>query len=216
MAVAVVYHVLSCAFCSKTRLAKFLLQRVLRQWAVRDADVVQVVDVRGGGVLSWGCRCLLTVCRPRFLLHVVRRTCGPRPWRSHKPSWTATSRRSGLDCRRVRVLVMVVSRVVLFTRLTRLTRAGGCADWEQKKLMAPGAEPPAITRLMAAIREHTHGLSLAGAGGGGFMVGIAKSGASVDAIKECLANPEFAGCSLHTAAIDTEGLRVRCTGAPPS
>ena len=41
--------------------------------------------------------------------------------------------------------------------------------WEQKKRMAPGCEPEAVTQLMTHLRPHTLGMSLAGAGGGGFL-----------------------------------------------
>lgn len=46
--------------------------------------------------------------------------------------------------------------------------------WELKKKMAPGCEPAAIRNLMQNLRPHVFGMSLAGAGGGGFFYAIAK------------------------------------------
>jgi len=54
-----------------------------------------------------------------------------------------------------------------------IASVGACLQryLQQKKRMAgPTAEPPAIAALTAALAPHVHGLSLGGAGGGGFML----------------------------------------------
>jgi fucokinase len=56
---------------------------------------------------------------------------------------------------------------------------GRCLDlyWQQKRVMAGGAavcEPPHVSLLMEALRPHVHGMSLCGAGGGGFLVAITR------------------------------------------
>ena len=57
-----------------------------------------------------------------------------------------------------------------------MSQVGQCVDkyWELKKKMAPGCEPAAVRNLMQYIRPHVFGMSLAGAGGGGFFYAIAK------------------------------------------
>lgn len=64
-----------------------------------------------------------------------------------------------------------------------LKSVGQCMDnyWKMKKLMAAGCEPDVVTRLMAAMRPHSLGMCMAGAGGGGFMYVLAKD-------KECQRN----------------------------
>ncbi|CEL98093.1 unnamed protein product [Vitrella brassicaformis CCMP3155] len=49
-----------------------------------------------------------------------------------------------------------------------------CAYWELKRRMAVDAEPPIVTLLNDTMRPHSHGMTLAGAGGGGFWVGVTK------------------------------------------
>lgn len=43
------------------------------------------------------------------------------------------------------------------------------AYWSQKKIMCD-AEPTAVTAMLAALEPLVHGASLAGAGGGGFLI----------------------------------------------
>lgn len=57
-----------------------------------------------------------------------------------------------------------------------LTLIGRCMNdyWEQKKRMAPGCEPTAVSEMMTLLRPHVLGLSMAGAGGGGFLYVLTK------------------------------------------
>lgn len=72
--------------------------------------------------------------------------------------------------------------------LGSLTLVGECMNeyWEQKKRMAPGCEPEAVTRLMTHLRAHTLGMSLAGAGGGGFLYVLFKDVKTLNAVQQLL------------------------------
>ncbi len=56
--------------------------------------------------------------------------------------------------------------------------------------MAPGCEPQAVTRMMAALSPYIHGVSLAGAGGGGFMYVLTKEPNSLDTVQQVLKDVE--------------------------
>ena len=70
---------------------------------------------------------------------------------------------------------MVCTRVIL-SCVGDLAQVGECMNvyWGQKKEMAPGCEPQAVTQMMSALQPHIYGVSLAGAGGGGFMYVLTK------------------------------------------
>jgi fucokinase len=100
----------------------------------------------------------------------------------------------------------------------RDARAVGAAlslYWEQKKGMAPAAEPPEVTLLLRLLREAglVHGASLTGAGGGGFMVVVLRN-AGARGAEEVAAllrrHPQLrnSGFRTHRCAVDTEGLTV--------
>ena len=148
-------------YTGKTRLAKNLLQTVLRQWAGRDADVTATVEALRTNALTM--------------------------------AQALQARDDGA--------------------------VGAClaAYWEQKKRMAPNAEPPEVAAMRAVLAPHVSGVSLAGAGGGGFMFGLAKEAggdvaARIDAILR--SHPSTAGLpfSVHAASVDTRGLVVEVEG----
>jgi len=58
--------------------------------------------------------------------------------------------------------------------------------WQLKKTMAPGCEPEIVTRIMQAMQPHVLGMSLAGAGGGGFMYLLTRDPDSVDLVRNVL------------------------------
>jgi hypothetical protein len=122
---------------------------------------------------------------------------------------------------------------------------GGVAEvlqeyWTHKKWLSRGANPePEIYRQVAKHLEKllagyvsspfTEGVakttnvptytflqSLAGAGGGGFMVAIVKDGLSSDAVDEAVqelgaADPDLA-CSSHKITVDSDGICVTLNG----
>jgi fucokinase len=68
--------------------------------------------------------------------------------------------------------------------------------WEQKKIMAPEAEPPHVTRIFSLIKQFIWGHSLCGAGGGGFAVVITKVPAeeTIPQLEHILRDE---GCTIH-------------------
>lgn len=95
--------------------------------------------------------------------------------------------------------------------------------------MAPGCEPLAVGRMMAALRPHVYGQCLAGAGGGGFLYALTKAPRQKEALHQILANTEvrcelpgqFAAAAslqpltLHSASTRSvspphEGVEVAC------
>ncbi|NXX78416.1 FUK kinase, partial [Urocolius indicus] len=88
---------------------------------------------------------------------------------------------------------------------------GQCLDryWQQKKCMAPGCEPQAVGRMMAALRPHVHGQCLAGAGGGGFLCALTKAPRQKEALHQILTATEGLGnFSIHSIEVDTRGFTV--------
>jgi galactokinase/mevalonate kinase-like predicted kinase len=76
-----------------------------------------------------------------------------------------------------------MSELDIFTRFLNaeedIVATGACLSkyWDQKKVMAGGpgvCEPQHITALMEALRPLAHGMSICGAGGGGFLAIISK------------------------------------------
>jgi fucokinase len=154
-------------YTGRTRLAKHLLQRVLRQWAVRENGITQTVeDLRN----------------------------------------TAAAMAAAL-------------------RAGDLPAAGARLNeyWEQKKKMAPLAEPAEVREMLEALRSGglILGASLCGAGGGGFLVGIAAeagAGAPGGKLEQALRAAQGGGFAakldageirFHECRIDEQGLRTR-------
>jgi fucokinase len=87
--------------------------------------------------------------------------------------------------------------------------------WQLKKLMAPGCEPQLVTRMMQAIESRVEvlGMSLAGAGGGGFMYLLTKQPTCADVIRQVLSELEGAeGAQVYAAAVDSTGLVLTIEG----
>jgi fucokinase len=84
-------------------------------------------------------------------------------------------------------------------RAEDLAALAACLDryWRIKRALAPGAEPELVQRILAALRPLILGASLAGAGGGGFLVAILKVRACFFAFGEKVFEPisEFGGYS---------------------
>lgn len=146
-------------YTGQTRLAKNLLQRVLRQWAVRENQITQTVsNLRS----------------------------------------TAVSMAQALSLRDPEAVGTALN-----------------AYWEQKKRMAPMAEPVSVTAMLAAIRPHIYGASLCGAGGGGFLVGVSKEPRAQALIERVLkADSNFLNLSngglwkVLECSVDTMGLVI--------
>jgi len=70
--------------------------------------------------------------------------------------------------------------------------------WQLKKKMAPGCEPELVTRIMQAVEPHVLGMSLAGAGGGGFMYLLTKSPNSINLIRSKLSGVQVYSTVLQS------------------
>ena len=94
-----------------------------------------------------------------------------------------------------------------------LARVGAClsAYWKHKKTMADGCEPDFVREMIAGFADLIHGASLAGAGGGGFLVLVTKAADAIPLLRERLAGMEMSvpGHSFHSVTVDTKGLDVR-------
>eukprot|EP00047_Mylnosiga_fluctuans_P004512 m.234963 g.234963 ORF g.234963 m.234963 type:complete len:1084 (-) comp12747_c0_seq1:63-3314(-) len=142
-------------YTGKTRLARNLLQNVLRNWYARHPDIVANADA-----LTWTAEECATACKSVDLAGI-----------------------------------------------------GACLDkyWAQKKLMAPGCEPAFVATLMSILRPHSHGMALAGAGGGGFMYVISKEPDARAAMEALVAarNDLPKDIRFHRVEIDPIGLNER-------
>ena len=146
-------------YTGQTRLAKNLLQRVLRQWAVRENQITQTVSNLRSTAVSMS--------------------------------------------------------MALSSRDPEAVGAALNAYWDQKKRMAPMAEPASVTAMLAAIRPHIFGASLCGAGGGGFLVGVSKEPRAQALIERVLkADAGFSALSLGSqwkvleCTVDEKGLVI--------
>ena len=144
-------------YTGRTRLAKNLLQRVLRQWAARENGV-------------------------------TRRVAALRT--------NAVSMAAALAARDAVAVGAALSTY-----------------WEQKKGMAPRAEPPEVTAMIAALARAgvSAGATLAGAGGGGFLVVVTTAPHAAAAVASALAADATTAhlrCSTHAVAVDAAGLRI--------
>ncbi|KAL1512053.1 hypothetical protein AB1Y20_005327 [Prymnesium parvum] len=115
---------------------------------------------------------------------------------------------SGNPCILANVRELVENAEAMEEALLRMDIAavGECLDryWAQKKVMCD-AEPEAVTRMLSKVRHLVHGATLAGAGGGGFMLLITKAPNATDEVAQALADE---CCVMHQVAIDTVGLRT--------
>ena len=91
--------------------------------------------------------------------------------------------------------------------------------WALKKEMAAGSEPPHIRSLLDHLRPLTVGLSLCGAGAGGFAVVILKRDRSLKDLRDALGSYQGAcasDLSLHSVQLDQEGISVSVRECPAS
>ncbi|XP_030313845.1 L-fucose kinase [Calypte anna] len=114
-----------------------------------------------------------------------------------------------------KVLVSNAEECAQALRQGNLPLLGKCLDryWQQKKCMAPGCEPLAVSRMMDALRPHLYGQCLAGAGGGGFLYVLTKAPRQKEALHQILTNTKGLGnFSIHSIEVDTGGFSVEVVG----
>ena len=114
-----------------------------------------------------------------------------------------------------RILVDSLKRVA--AKAARAARRGDLdafadcvnAYWRDKKLLDAGSTNEKVDDIIDAIRPRCSAVTLAGAGGGGFMYVLAKSGADARAIRRFLErNPPSRHSRFYEFAVDPEGMRI--------
>ena len=81
--------------------------------------------------------------------------------------------------------------------------------WRDKKLLDAGSTNEAVDDIIDAIRPYASAVSLAGAGGGGFMYILAKSSADARRIRRMLErNPPSRQSRFYTFGIDERGMAL--------
>jgi len=140
-------------YTGQTRLAKNLLQRVLRQWAMRENSITHtVMELRNNAV----------------------------------------------------------NMTIALTKNDAAAVGKSLSEyWNQKKRMAPMAEPVDVTTIFEVLQPYVYGTSLCGAGGGGFAVGISKQPKAVQQLSQVLRDdPRTSSMkwSIHSATVDQDGL----------
>ncbi|MBX3375521.1 MAG: hypothetical protein KF678_00785 [Phycisphaeraceae bacterium] len=91
--------------------------------------------------------------------------------------------------------------------------AGLLRNWELKKAIDPGSTNARIEQILAPLLPHLSGYELAGAGGGGFLLLIARSPRHATHIRAMLAHSPQPGSAVVDFDIDTRGLALSVTEA---
>ncbi|MEO8593444.1 MAG: bifunctional fucokinase/fucose-1-phosphate guanylyltransferase [Candidatus Solibacter sp.] len=82
--------------------------------------------------------------------------------------------------------------------------------WELNKTLDSNTANAPINGLLEAARPFLHGAKLAGAGGGGFMIMLAKSPQAAAELQQfLLAHDPAAGGSVYSWSVASDGMRVR-------
>jgi galactokinase/mevalonate kinase-like predicted kinase len=92
-----------------------------------------------------------------------------------------------------------------------LPQFGGLVDraWELNKRLDPKSTTGEIERLFDLIRPHVHGAKLLGAGGGGFLFLVCRSGRDAERVSEILTrNPPNERARFFDYSISRSGLEV--------
>jgi fucokinase len=82
--------------------------------------------------------------------------------------------------------------------------------WELNQVLDPNTSNALIHRLLEQVRPYIHGAKLAGAGGGGFLIMIARSPEAAADLRRFLQRQSMAGAGLYDCRVAVDGLR--CSG----
>lgn len=140
-------------YTGRTRLAKNLLQDVLRRWHSRESTVVQAIND----------------------------------------------------------LVSNAAEAEEALKTGDLAKLGSCLERYrgQKLVMAPGSVPPVVGRLIEEIRDGIYGCCLTGAGGGGFLIVLAKEEGFEEKLQRVIETvPDLKQFKVYPTLVDMEGLTV--------
>ena len=81
--------------------------------------------------------------------------------------------------------------------------------WELNQVLDPNTTNAPLNALLADVRPFIRGTKLAGAGGGGFLILLARSQAARQELQACLRERNSGtGAAVYASRIATEGLRV--------
>lgn len=90
--------------------------------------------------------------------------------------------------------------------------------WAQKKCMASGGvEPASVTQMLQLFGPHIHGASLAGAGGGGFLLCVTREPNAQGLLQQIVADSQIDGKELiefHKVELDMVGPTVEEVSEP--
>ena len=81
--------------------------------------------------------------------------------------------------------------------------------WELNQVLDPNTTNAPITLLLETVRPFIHGVKLAGAGGGGFLILLAREEAAVEDLRAILSEGSFSDGAIYGCQIAREGLRLR-------
>ena len=90
-------------------------------------------------------------------------------------------------------------------------RLGALLDrhWELNQVLDPNTTNAPIHRLLERVRPYIHGAKLAGAGGGGFLIMLARSPEAASELRRFLQQQPGAEAGVHACCIAPKGLRYR-------
>jgi fucokinase len=80
--------------------------------------------------------------------------------------------------------------------------------WELNQILDPHTTNSAIESLLESVRPYVYGAKLAGAGGGGFLILLARNAASARDLRSLLARRSAAGGALYACRIALDGFRI--------
>ena len=82
-------------------------------------------------------------------------------------------------------------------------------QWELNLLLDPNTTNAPINRLLEQVRPFIRGVKLAGAGGGGFLILLARSPAASQDLREFLSHGNLTDGAIYQCQIADQGLRLR-------
>jgi fucokinase len=86
--------------------------------------------------------------------------------------------------------------------------------WELNKTLDPNTANAPINALLDSARPYLHGAKLAGAGGGGFLIMVARDPDAAQELKALFRAQDSQGGSVPDWSIASEGMRVTRSAAP--
>ena len=125
-----------------------------------------------------------------------------RRWHARLPAMVSLADDLTRNARRMREAIMQGDLEAIGTCLSTY--------WDQKKRMTEGAEPSHVAQLIHDLQPHVFGVSMCGAGGGGFMVLLTRAPHAQADIQSVLDTHQGTHeYTIHALGIDRRGLALR-------